>query len=1027
MDDQRPKTRFQNYQMMKFDKRKKRKKHHLKDSANIIDEGVEIIKKKINWFYKAHFILAFFISVILFYFLVLVPIKPFSVNFITDKINQKIQKKLGPGSNFGNSYISFSPYGHINIKLTDFKSQELDAKSDIINLNIPEIDFEISLFKILMLKPSPSNITIPNPNIIINLTKKKSNEEEGVKSFKIKLLEKYLQNYIRSIKSINQSTFIKLNRLRIENAKVKVVKNKKKNINLTIHKLEFILEKNFNDEISQEVIAELSLDNQKQKIEDKLIKIDNICIIKSIKTAECNISFEKLKPRYFVDLCEKCSELAQIKGEFEFTSSILFHDKVEDINFNINSNYGNFYLTNLFTKKTFFKNLSLSGNYNLTNDNLNLYKINTKLASVNNSQQILPDESLNYIDFSLDYDHTGFFNEHFSNYNMKLLLKNVDSEKIADFWPLFLPKQNIRKWVKNHINSGKVNNAKLELSQVKNNGFYEMKNLDAKLNFTGLHLNYSDKFPSIKNIDGYASFSPKNMEIIISKANFLDSNISNSKISIANFKKPTLKIYGNINGSSADLFKHANYSSKNFIDQADKYFNGNSNGYVKVEIPLYKNISLKNSYIFLSAKSIGENAKYSEGDIDIKLKKPHLSEKISVEIDSGQAKLSLPILAIEKDRNNESILKFNIDLSKKDIISVRNITLKKQKNPKEKFVGRFDYNSNKQKFTFANFYNSYSGNSYLVKYRDYINKNNKNEPKLSITGSSINLRDYINQKSQEKFKTGNSSTLLSLISNNFAFYFSVKRVFMPNSKLFRNVKANILCSNKVCYKGYIKSDYKNKNNILFNASINEKNNNIFINIKDISYLTKSLNLFNKISPDPITINLEQLTKNNSVIYKGKLTSDKSLTLYENNTVKKLANDDLFSKVKDKIFSQNKTTFNKVEVNFNIQNEILQIESLIANNYKIGITAKGNYNFKSYLFDFKGMIIPGFIINNLFGIGNIPLIGDVVSKFITGGEGGGLFGIKFEYKKENPNSEPTFKTNKISAFIPVGIRSLFDKI
>ena len=74
-----------------------------------------------------------------------------------------------------------------------------------------------------------------------------------------------------------------------------------------------------------------------------------------------------------------------------------------------------------------------------------------------------------------------------------------------------------------------------------------------------------------------------------------------------------------------------------------------------------------------------------------------------------------------------------------------------------------------------------------------------------------------------------------------------------------------------------------------------------------------------------------------------------------------------------------------------------------------------------------MIIPGFVINNLFGIGKIPLIGGVISGIFTGGEGGGLFGIKYEYKKLDPNSEATFETNKVSAFVPVSIRNLFDGI
>ena len=111
----------------------------------------------------------------------------------------------------------------------------------------------------------------------------------------------------------------------------------------------------------------------------------------------------------------------------------------------------------------------------------------------------------------------------------------------------------------------------------------------------------------------------------------------------------------------------------------------------------------------------------------------------------------------------------------------------------------------------------------------------------------------------------------------------------------------------------------------------------------------------------------------------------------------------------------------------MKDRIIGLDSLIANNYKIGITAKGDINLSDDSYEIKGMIIPGFIINNLFGMGKIPVIGNVISGLLTGGEGGGLFGIRYEYKKENSEKDPTFKTNKVSAFVPTTIRNLFDAI
>ena len=40
-------------------------------------------------------------------------------------------------------------------------------------------------------------------------------------------------------------------------------------------------------------------------------------------------------------------------------------------------------------------------------------------------------------------------------------------------------------------------------------------------------------------------------------------------------------------------------------------------------------------------------------------------------------------------------------------------------------------------------------------------------------------------------------------------------------------------------------------------------------------------------------------------------------------------------------------------------------------------------------------------------------------------GGGVFGIRYQYFKNQGDKEATFKTNKISSFVPTTIKNLFD--
>ena len=134
---------------------------------------------------------------------------------------------------------------------------------------------------------------------------------------------------------------------------------------------------------------------------------------------------------------------------------------------------------------------------------------------------------------------------------------------------------------------------------------------------------------------------------------------------------------------------------------------------------------------------------------------------------------------------------------------------------------------------------------------------------------------------------------------------------------------------------------------------------------------------------------------------------------------------MFSQVKDKIFSSEKTTFGSINIEFSILDDELNIKSLVANNFKIGVTAKGKINLKNQAMEIRGMIVPGYIINSLFGLGKIPILGSVISGLLTGGEGGGIFSVRYEYIKKAGENEGNFSTNKVSAFVPSSITNLFE--
>jgi hypothetical protein len=208
---------------------------------------------------------------------------------------------------------------------------------------------------------------------------------------------------------------------------------------------------------------------------------------------------------------------------------------------------------------------------------------------------------------------------------------------------------------------------------------------------------------------------------------------------------------------------------------------------------------------------------------------------------------------------------------------------------------------------------------------------------------------------------------------------------------------------------------------------NDKENEYLIDgqISDAGFVIEGLGLSNLVAGGNTKINIKQNLVNKKLVLDGEIKVNSDITIFENEAVKKLSKDNLFSQVKDKIFSSEKTTFGSINIEFSIAENELNIKSLIANNFKIGVTAKGKINLKNQATEIRGMIVPGYIINSLFGLGKIPILGSVISGLLTGGEGGGIFSVRYEYIKKAGEKEGEFSTNKVSAFVPSSIANLFE--
>ncbi len=74
---------------------------------------------------------------------------------------------------------------------------------------------------------------------------------------------------------------------------------------------------------------------------------------------------------------------------------------------------------------------------------------------------------------------------------------------------------------------------------------------------------------------------------------------------------------------------------------------------------------------------------------------------------------------------------------------------------------------------------------------------------------------------------------------------------------------------------------------------------------------------------------------------------------------------------------------------------------------------------------KGLLIPAYVVNNLFGLGKVPILGNIFKELLIGNDSGGVFGIRYQYVKNKNNPQGKLEVSKISAFVPTTIQNLFD--
>ncbi len=969
-------------------------------------------KNKLPIFYKVLLSLSIFFLLILFYFVVLVSSSPRSINYFTQKIQENLDKNFDKRVKIGKTYINFTSYGSFRVSVNNirisYKEEQVDKKnnSEILAkkyFNIPKIETEFSIFELIKFNLNPNKIKIFSPEIFIENPYILSNAPQAspTESYNNEQLL-FLLDFLSSLRK-NKNP---IENFEIEDAKIVFQNQQIKSIVIIKNsKISAKLNKETLDIFSQSSIYFVN-----NKSESKL---DSNCKLSKADGLKCDVNIFNFVPNSIADFHPILNDLNKINTNINGSITLAINNSkgLKKLDFSLRADKGSFEFKDFFKEKIDFRQMIVNGGFDGINKILNITKIDADLISNIANQTEMPNPHL-AMGLSI-----AILENNKNRYDFSIKLQNALIDEVDRFWPTSLNQNGIRNWVLNSVSSGFIKEGFVKFTLIEDDVESTLGALNSQFDFADVDLNYDKEFPAISNVVGTAMFTQNNMKIIIQSGDILESKITNAQVAIDDFNMPIniLSIKGGLEGKSGDGLKHIS-NDDDFRDQINKYINGIAKTEIEILIPLVEDLSLKKT--FISVKSNMSDLKNDNlaGAIAVSTKKDFESNIFLTKIDLKNCEITNKELQIFKDKDENGDLSFEIDLEKDNVVLFKNILLTKSKNNAQ-INGEMSFGYNPFNLLKINLKNqNFAKNNFSFNYNfDPINSS----VKASLRGKYFDVSNLLNLK----FSGDNSKNSPQKIQINVA----LDRLELLRKKIFNRVNLNLNCLGGICQAGNLNANISKQKNIALKIQKNPKNEEYLIDgqINDLGFLIEALGLSNLVAGGNAKINIKQNLVNKKLVLDGEIKVSADTTIFENEAVKKLSKDNLFSQVKDKIFSSEKTTFGSINIEFSIAENELNIKSLIANNFKIGVTAKGKINLKNQAMEIKGMIVPGYIINSLFGLGKIPILGSVISGLLTGGEGGGIFSVRYEYIKKAGEKEGKFSTNKVSVFVPSSIANLFE--
>jgi len=922
------------------------------------------------------------------YFAVTLAISPRSIPVVTKNIEAFLSKATKKKVIIQDSRLHITSSANLKVSADNLEIIEKSNNSTIIIL--PEVDIEIPILSMLIGNFNPKKITISNANLHIDHHSKikkestpQANNEEKIKQilsqitrFFVKLKNNSHRDSIFEIKNTNL-TFISKN-----SSKSLYIKNSQIRSDYRFGKLLI----NFENQIT--------ISNSPHPF-----NLNAECIVNKSLEANCHIQTKDLNAKSFSWLHLNLGLLNNINANFNIDSRLKYNlQGLQELTFDATSKNGNFKYDGFFDKRIFFKTLSANGTYNHKSQNLNFEDITINLEK----------QHQDYTTYNINPMIKMKINIFKDKQIYNLQLTDILTQELDKLWPSHLAKDGSRKWSINHLSKGYIKTSNADFT-VKNT---KLVDITANMALENITINYNAKFPVVTKVNAKAIFGIDSMDIKITKGQVLKSKITSGQIAIKSFvdKNSKITIKGKLQGHGSDLLKHAAYKS-NFSKHVSKYFNGQSTSSIDVSIPLNNETTTKSLYLKATSKIKNNHNSYLDGDAIINISTKSTSPIFNVTIDTQRSDVNCDVLGIHKNNNDKLLFTLAIDTKNLDNIKLNNIKIS-QENSNKTITGNMAFNTGPFKITKIDINNSnFNQNNFDLNF-------DLQEKKLSIKGQKLTLADAI----QNKAFTSNTDSGVELDYSKLQIV--LKELDLAQNNALSDAYIFYDCEGGLCKDGIVSLRKNNKQFLKLDIKETEKDYTKFNGkIFNVGELAEALGISDLVKGGKAKITAKNTIINNKFALTGTIEVYSDVTIFENESIKLLEKDSLYLTIKNKIFSNQKTKFNKVKIKFELIDKIFKIKSLIANNYKIGITAKGTIDLENKVYNLEGFILPGYIVNNLFGLGDIPIIGEIAN-LLTNGQGGGLFGIKYEYSKKKNEKDFHFQTNKMSALVPTTIQGMF---